>query len=68
MLDRLRAWWNQRHMPASPPAMQLEDALHEREVLLDRKEAVLTAFRRAHAALTDRRKRNRGHQPERRGM
>lgn len=47
---------------------ELEDALQERTELLDNKDRVLRRFRKAHDALSDRRRKNTGHDPERRGI
>lgn len=47
---------------------ELEDVLQERTELLDNKDRVLRRFRKAHDALSDRRRKNIGHDPERRGI
>lgn len=44
----------------------LEEALQERRDLIDEKNKVLLRFRKAHDALSDRRRSNKGHDPERR--
>lgn len=56
-----------RKKPVEIP-QELEDALTERTELLNQKDRVLVRFRKAHDALSDRRRTNRGHDPERRGI
>lgn len=66
MLGRLLDRIFQRKQVRIP--LKLEDALQERRELIDQKERVLIRFRKAHDALSDRRRVNRGHDPERRGI
>lgn len=50
-----------------PDEAPLRAALEERAEVIDRKQRVLEAFRSAQGVLGDRRRRDAGHTPERRG-